>query len=65
MKSLKPKFILSLLFFVLISTCFTSCHVHHPRHRTVVVKHKHLPPGHAKKISGDKSARRHAPGHRR
>ena len=24
---------------------------------------KHLPPGQAKKISGDKNAKRHAPGH--
>ena len=28
-----------------------------------VVKAKRIPPGQAKKMSGDKSARRHAPGH--
>lgn len=48
-------------------TLFTNCvHVHHPGpRRTVVVKQKSLPPGQAKKISGDRSARRHAPGHNR
>lgn len=43
---------------------FDSCtvkHTHH--HKTVVVKKKRIPPGHAKKIHGDKSAKRHAPGH--
>jgi len=60
MKSLNPKSILLLLAFVMLSTGFTSCVIHH---RTGVVKHKSLPPGQAKKISGDKSARRHAPGH--
>jgi hypothetical protein len=61
MKSLKPKFILSLLFFVLMSTCFTSCIVHHPRTRTVVIKQKRLPPGQAKKIYGG-NAKDYAPG---
>ncbi len=48
-------------------TIFTSCvHVHHPHtRRTVVVKEKRIPPGHAKKMHGDKSARNHAPGHNR
>ena len=61
MKSLKPKFILSLLFFVLISACFTSCVVVHRAPRVVVVKQKRLPPGQAKKIYGG-SARDYAPG---
>jgi hypothetical protein len=60
MKSLKPKFILSLLFVVLISTCFTSCVVHRSP-RVVVVKQKRLPPGQAKKIYGG-SAKDYAPG---
>lgn len=43
---------------------FNNCtvkHTHH--HKTVVVKKKRIPPGHAKKMHGDKSAKRHAPGH--
>lgn len=51
----------------LITISLVSCvHVHHPHtRRTVVVKEKRIPPGQAKKISGDKSARNHAPGHNR
>lgn len=64
MKSLRPKFIFLMLSFVLLSVGLTGCHVHHA-HRPVVVKHKHLPPGQAKKIHGDKSARNHAPGHKK
>lgn len=46
---------------VICSIGLSNCTVHHHH----VHKHKrgHLPPGQAKKISGDKSARRHAPGH--
>lgn len=43
---------------------FNNCtvkHTHH--HKTVVVKKKRTPPGHAKKIHGNKSAKHHAPGH--
>lgn len=48
--------------FFLIAANLTSCvHVHQPR-RTVVVKHKRIPPGHAKKIYGDKSAKRYSRG---
>lgn len=50
---------------MLVTICtigFSSCTVHH-HHRHKTVKVKKLPPGQAKKISGDKSARRHAPGH--
>ena len=64
MKSLKPKLILSLLFFVLMSSCITSCEVHYPRTRTVVVKQKRLPPGQAKKIYGG-NAKDYAPGQRK
>jgi hypothetical protein len=31
--------------------------------RAIVTKLKKLPPGHAKKLNGDKSAKRYAPGH--
>ncbi len=63
MKSLKPHFTIFLLFSLVMSLGFTSCvvHTHHPR-RAVVVKQKRMPPGQAKKIYGDKSAKRHAPG---
>ncbi|RXR20845.1 hypothetical protein EQG63_02600 [Flavobacterium amnicola] len=49
--------------FLLAATTLTNCvHVHDTR-KTVVVKQKPLPPGQAKKIYGDKSAKKHAPGH--
>lgn len=41
---------------------FNSCHVHHT-HRTA--KSKPLPPGHAKKVTGSKSAKPYAPGQRK
>lgn len=50
---------------MLVTLCtigFSSCTVHH-HHRHKTVRVKKLPPGQAKKITGDKSARRHAPGH--
>lgn len=62
MKSLKPHFII-LLSFLMISIGFTSCTVHH--HRTVVVKEKRIPPGQAKKMHGDRSAKNYAPGQRK
>lgn len=46
-------FVLFSLFFAL-SAC-TTIHVHHHHH-----KHKKVPPGHAKKMSGEKSAKKHA-----
>ncbi|MFC4816164.1 hypothetical protein [Flavobacterium sp. GCM10023249] len=59
--NLKSKVAMILLVMV-CATGFTSCTVHH-HHNRKTVKVKRLPPGKAKKISGDKSARRHAPGH--
>lgn len=49
------------VFAITLMVSFSECTVHH--HKTVVVKKKRVPPGHAKKIHGDKSARKHAPGH--
>jgi hypothetical protein len=46
--------------FLFISFTFTNCVV---QSRAVVVKSKPLPPGQAKKVHGEKSARNHAPGH--
>lgn len=40
-----------------MTSCVTKKH-HHPG-----PPHKEIPPGHAKKIHGDKSAKDHAPGH--
>jgi len=42
--------------FLLINAC-TTVHVHHHH------KPKEIPPGHAKKMSGEKSAKKHAPRH--
>lgn len=54
------------VFGIVFITGFSECTVRHTHHhKKVVVKKKKLPPGHAKKIHGDKSAKRHAPGHRR
>ncbi|TGD58510.1 hypothetical protein [Flavobacterium humi] len=68
MKNSKPHFIIFLVTFLVASLGLTSCvvHEHHPhRHRTVIVKEKRIPPGQAKKRHGDRSARDHAPGHRK
>ncbi len=61
------KRIRTIVTFFLVTISLASCvHVHHPGpRRTVVVKEKRIPPGHAKKMHGDKSARNHAPGHNR
>lgn len=48
-------YLLAALFALSTASCYTSSHHHHG-------KHGHLPPGQAKKIYGDKSAKRHAPG---
>ena len=64
MKNLSFRKMYVMALFLITAATLTNCvHVHHPRHRTIVVKQKSLPPGQAKKIYGDKSARRHAPGH--
>lgn len=67
--SMKYAIVKRLLYTVLVFTLalgFSNCTVRHTHHhKTVVVKKKKLPPGHAKKIHGDKSAKRHAPGQRR
>lgn len=62
MRSRFLKKIMYAAFAFMIVFGFNSCVVKHT-HRTTVVKAKRLPPGQAKKISGDRSARRHAPGH--
>lgn len=49
---------LGFLAIVALLFTITSCYTHgHP--------HGHLPPGKAKKIYGDKSAKRHAPGQKK
>lgn len=41
-----------------LSSCATRVHVHSKPNKV-----KTIPPGQAKKITGEKSAKRHAPGH--
>jgi hypothetical protein len=53
------QFILTILFAICICSC--RVHVGTGTNRTVVTKT--LPPGQAKKITGEKSARKYAPGH--
>ncbi|MFD2526506.1 hypothetical protein ACFSQD_11865 [Flavihumibacter stibioxidans] len=38
---------------------------HPPHHKRIHHPHGGLPPGHAKKVYGSKSARNHAPGHKK
>lgn len=51
-----------LMLFLAVSA--TSCVVHSSPHKTTV-KTKKVPPGHAKKMSGDQSAKKHAPGQKK
>ena len=53
----KTIILLSVLFGVLV---FSSCTHHHYYYKT-----KRIPPGHAKKITGSKSAKPYAPGQRK
>nr|WP_294934152.1 hypothetical protein [uncultured Flavobacterium sp.] len=62
MKTFRRTKILAIALGALFAFSLTNCVVRHTHHRTVV-KEKRIPPGHAKKMSGDQSARRHAPGH--
>jgi hypothetical protein len=50
--------ILVILFAFSISNCHVKMGAHRSSHKA-----KRLPPGHAKKIHGDKSAKKYAPGH--
>jgi hypothetical protein len=49
------------LLLILMTLSMINCTVHHTHHHTTKVKK--MPPGQAKKISGEKSAKKHAPGH--
>lgn len=62
MKIISIKKIICGLGVCIISIGFTQCTVNHT-HNTTVVKTKRIPPGQAKKMNGDKSAKRYAPGH--
>lgn len=58
---MKTKFLL-LIFIVSMGVSFSSCATHvHVKSKPNKVKT--IPPGQAKKITGEKSAKRHAPGH--
>jgi hypothetical protein len=52
--------VLILLFTVSLSNCSVNWRTNRATHS---YKAKKLPPGHAKKLNGDKSAKRYAPGH--
>jgi hypothetical protein len=52
--------VLILLFTVSLSNCSVNWKTNRATHS---YKAKKLPPGHAKKLNGDKSAKRYAPGH--
>ncbi|WP_438061650.1 hypothetical protein [Flavobacterium sp. RSSA_27] len=54
--------IAGLVFLIGFSSSLQNCTVHHVYHPTKVVKVKKIPPGQAKKITGEKSARKHAHG---
>ena len=58
-----PKFVTQILI-MLFAFTLTNCSVkvgHHHHHSSA--KTKKVPPGQAKKMSGQKSAKNHAPGH--
>jgi hypothetical protein len=46
------------LLVILFAFSISNCHVQMGSHKS-----KNLPPGQAKKINGDKSAKKYAPGH--
>ncbi|SEQ15952.1 hypothetical protein SAMN05444005_10822 [Flavobacterium urocaniciphilum] len=56
---MKKLVLVKLLIVTLLVTSLGSCSVHVHRRTTVVHKHKYkpLPPGHAKKLHGEKSAK--------
>ncbi|WP_348799248.1 hypothetical protein [Flavobacterium adhaerens] len=62
MKKIKLLKIGMLTLAILVSFSVSSCVVHSSNHHH---KTKNIPPGHAKKISGDKSAKKHARGHKK
>lgn len=58
---MKAKFLL-LIFIVTMGFSFSSCRTYvHPRSKPHKVKT--IPPGQMKKITGEKSAKKYAPGH--
>ncbi|MFB9110596.1 hypothetical protein [Flavobacterium gyeonganense] len=58
----KVAVIIMVILFVIVS--MLGCTVHNHSHSHSHHKSKKMPPGQAKKISGDKSAKSHAHGHR-
>lgn len=53
------RFATIMLMLLAFSTTLTSCVVHHKSHR---MERRNLPPGHEKKLRGERSAKRYAPG---
>lgn len=58
------KFITAGLVLLFLLSSLMSCRVHH-HHKTVVKPSGKVPPGHAKKMTGSKSAKHYAPGQRK
>lgn len=61
MKTLKNSRFSIILIVTIFTLSFTNCVGIHTNNRSVNAKH--VPPGQAKKMSGAKSAKNHAPGH--
>ena len=62
MKKFKNSRLLTIILIALFTVSLSNC-AFRIRSNRASVKHKPLPPGQAKKINGDKSAKRYAPGH--
>lgn len=62
MKTTQNSRFAAIILMILFAVSASNCAVRVGTHRTHV-KAKPLPPGQAKKITGEKSARNHAPGH--
>lgn len=62
-KYTKIAVIIMVILFVIVS--MLGCTVHHNHTHSHHHKTKKMPPGQAKKISGQKSAKAHAPGHQK
>jgi len=63
MKMFKPTRITAQILIVLFALTLTNCSVKVGPHHHSSAKTKQVPPGQAKKMSGQKSAKNHAPGH--
>ena len=64
MKNFKTQKFATLILIMMLAFAVTNCSVKvGPHHHHSSAKAKQVPPGQAKKMSGQKSAKNHAPGH--